>query len=353
LDILDKNHDNIEVNVTTCKVVSRYALEAIAKDGLEPTPQVYAVYYERILGNNPELNREFDKIAAEGGMTQPMCVLLCNKYIFVNNEIEIIKNVDEVLNKEISKMLNMLAANAEENDKFGDRLSDFSGKLKGSNSIEFLREAVASIAEDTRKIMVQNKQLQQELDSASEQLAVARSDFNKAHRKAQVDGLTELWNRSYFDQESVRLVDESRQSQMPLSLLMIDIDHFKKFNDTHGHIVGDQVLRLVARTLVENLKGKDVIARYGGEEFVIILPDTPLHSAERVAEVLRTSLATKKITKRGANVVLGTVTISLGVAELSKQEDVLSFIARADTALYKAKQLGRNRAVCAVEKMEN
>ena len=352
MGIFNKNHygnrGNIEVNVTTCDLVSKYALDAIAKDGLEPSPKVYAVYYERILGNNLDLNREFDKMAAEGSMTQPLCVLLCNKYIFVNKDKEFIENIDGVLNKEISKVLSVLAVNVEESSKFGDELSNFSGQLKESNSIEFLRGAVAKIAEDTQRVMKHNKQLQQELDNASEQLATVRNDFNKAHREAQVDGLTEVWNRSYFDKEVIRLVNESQANQLPLSLIMVDIDHFKKFNDTHGHIVGDQVLRLVSKTLVENLKGKDVIARYGGEEFVIILPNTPLQAADRVAELLRTSLATKKITKRGANVILGTVTISLGIAELTEREDVLSFIARADAALYKAKQFGRNRAICAM-----
>ena len=348
----NNNSNNMEVNVTTCDLVSKHALDAIAEDSLDPTPKVYAVYYERILGNNAELNKEFDKITAEGSMTQLLCVLLCNKYIFANDEKDIIKNISDVLNKEVSKMLKMLTLNAEENNKFGDSLNDFSGQLQEADSIELLRGTVAKIAEDTQKVMTQNKRLQQELDITSEQLAIARNEFNKAHRDAQVDGLTEVWNRSYFDQEIARLVNESQATQSPLSLLMIDIDHFKKFNDTHGHIVGDQVLRLVAKTLVENLKGKDVIARYGGEEFSIILPYTPLQAAERVAELLRTSLATKNITKRGANVVLGVVTISIGIAELTMQEEVLSFIARADAALYKAKQLGRNRAVCAMPNEE-
>ena len=113
--------------------------------------------------------------------------------------------------------------------------------------------------------------------------------------------MTEVGNRKYFNHEILRTTAEAREDGLPLSLLMVDIDHFKKFNDTYGHLIGDQVLRLVARTLVENLKGRDIIARYGGEEFVILLPHTRVQDAERVANQLRAGLATKQIKKRNSN----------------------------------------------------
>jgi diguanylate cyclase len=124
---------------------------------------------------------------------------------------------------------------------------------------------------------------------------------------------------------------------------MIDIDHFKKFNDTYGHLVGDQVLRLVARTMVENLKGRDIIARYGGEEFVILLPSTKLEDAIRVGDHLRSCLGNKSIRKRNSNETLGTVTVSIGATLYYAGELLDEFIGRADIALYKAKNAGRNQ----------
>ena len=334
--------------MTDCEAVSKFVLNTIRQNGLDPTPEAYAVYYKRILGTNPDLNKEFDRIISEGSINQRLCRYLCEKFIMENDSLKTIKSFEESLNAEIVKIIKLLTVNTEDNNRFGYKLNDFSKDLNKTNSLDFIKEALKKISEETNKMIMTNRQLQQELDSTSEQLAVIRSDFHKANRKSQIDGMTEVWNRSYFDTEIVNLIKESREVGFPLSLIMADIDHFKLINDTHGHIVGDQVLRLVAKTLVKNLKGKDIVSRYGGEEFAVLLPNTPLQAAERVAEILRTSLETKKITKRGSNVILGAITISLGVAELKDTEDALSLIARSDKALYKAKQVGRNRSVCAM-----
>ena len=172
-----------------------------------------------------------------------------------------------------------------------------------------------------------------------------RVSLDRAQMESQIDELTQVGNRKFFDRELSRSMLEVSNTSHPLSLLMIDIDFFKKFNDTYGHLVGDQVLKLVAKTLVENLKGRDIIARYGGEEFVILLAHTNTDDAEKVANQLRASLATKKITKRSTNESLGVITISIGATQFNIGEDAESFVGRADGALYKAKQTGRNRVV--------
>src|SRR6185369_9306419 len=101
-----------------------------------------------------------------------------------------------------------------------------------------------------------------------------KEDLSKAQKETLTDPLTGVGNRKHFANELKRLAKEADETKTPLSLLMIDIDHFKKFNDTHGHQVGDQVLKLVGRTMTENLKGRDIVCRYGGEEFVVLLSQT-------------------------------------------------------------------------------
>jgi diguanylate cyclase len=131
-----------------------------------------------------------------------------------------------------------------------------------------------------------------------------------------------------------------------VALLLADIDHFKNFNDTYGHLTGDQVLRLVAMALKQNVKGQDIAARYGGEEFAIILPNTTLRSALTVADHVRRAVMTKELMKRSTGEHLGRITVSVGVATLHKDESAPSLIERADNALYAAKHYGRNRVMC-------
>jgi len=317
------------------------------RDGLPPTPRNYAVYYEYVSGRNFALNNSFDAVLAQGKMTQQYCDEIYYKFVVLDEDKELAKEADVAINKELEKILGLLAESSKEADNFGENLGMFSGKLKTAHSVEALREAVMKIAEETQLVTARNEKLQEKLTETSAQLSAVRDDFDRAHHEAQIDALTEVGNRKFFDREIVRILSDSRTQNFVVSLLMIDIDHFKKFNDLHGHLVGDQVLRLVARTLVENLKGRDVIARYGGEEFVIILPATQLIDAERVANHLRDSLATKKVIKRGSNENLGTITISIGAAEYISGEDGDALLSRADEAMYEAKQTGRNRVVCA------
>ncbi len=136
---------------------------------------------------------------------------------------------------------------------------------------------------------------------------------------------------------------DARASDAPLSLLMIDIDHFKQFNDTYGHQLGDQVLKLVARSLNEIAQAKDTAARYGGEEFAVILPATPLETSMEVAEAIRNQVSTKRLTNRRTGQVLGQVTLSIGAALLKDAETPDALVHRADEAMYLAKRDGRNR----------
>jgi diguanylate cyclase len=130
-----------------------------------------------------------------------------------------------------------------------------------------------------------------------------------------------------------------------MALLLCDIDHFKAFNDNWGHQTGDQVLRLVASCLSESVKGRDTAARYGGEEFAVLLRGTGLEDATLVAEQIRETVENKKLVKKSTGDVLGSITISIGVAEFGADEAADSVIRRADACLYGAKQHGRNLVV--------
>ncbi len=161
-------------------------------------------------------------------------------------------------------------------------------------------------------------------------------------KESLTDPLTGVANRKAFDTDLNSAIAEARTNGEKLSLFMCDIDKFKSFNDTWGHQTGDQVLRLVANCLSENVKGRDTAARFGGEEFAVIVRQAGVEAAVVLAEQIRGHVQGKKLVKKSTGDVLGSITISIGVAELAPGEAAASLIQRADACLYRAKHAGRN-----------
>ena len=162
--------------------------------------------------------------------------------------------------------------------------------------------------------------------------------------QATIDGLTGLYNRHWLNTMLPRMAERAQRCQEPFALVMADIDHFKKYNDTHGHLGGDRALCTVADTLRGNLRPADMAARYGGEEFTVLLPTSDLEDARGVAERLRDAVSKAEIaSSRGAE--LSPVTLSLGIAQIHDGQDTEAFLGEADAALYRAKLAGRN-CVC-------
>lgn len=156
-----------------------------------------------------------------------------------------------------------------------------------------------------------------------------------------LDGLTQIYNRLWLDQTLPSMMQESLERRLSLAVGMVDVDHFKKFNDEHGHQAGDVVLQEVASSLQETLRDSDRVARYGGEEFTFLLPLTRLNQAKQVAERLRQTIANCTVCYEGGE--LPPVTISIGMSLMLPEDTPETLLERADQALYKAKQNGRNR----------
>jgi diguanylate cyclase (GGDEF)-like protein/PAS domain S-box-containing protein len=159
------------------------------------------------------------------------------------------------------------------------------------------------------------------------------------------DPLTGLLNRRYLEESLPRELDLARREQQPLAVLMIDVDHFKRFNDTHGHEAGDQALRLIGRQLMSDFRGSDIACRLGGEEFAVVMPRTSLEQARQRAEMLRQRAGQLSFTHHGT--VIANITLSVGIACYPEHGQVMPrLVDAADQALYRAKRSGRNRVVC-------
>lgn len=214
------------------------------------------------------------------------------------------------------------------------RVEEISGGLTTQPS----DESSAVLAAAT-KLLEANKQLQQDLASTKEELHAQRRELETFMHECRIDGLTGIANRRSFDQELSKRFQQWRSHGTPLSLVLIDVDHFKEFNDRHGHHAGDAVLSEVAEVLSENVRQMDLVARYGGEEFAAILPGTGLDEARRVAERMRGAIEQRAFRYGDTDLH---VTVSAGAAEAALTNDREVLIKRADAALYAAKDAGRN-----------
>ena len=239
-------------------------------------------------------------------------------------------------------MIDTAAGTASE---YSESLAGMSEKIHQSKDREGLRTIVEGLVHTAKEMEVSNIQLEERLNASKQEILDLHAHLEAVRNESLTDPLTQLSNRKFFDNAIAVAIDESRARLEPLSLLLIDIDHFKSFNDSFGHLTGDQVLRLVAMSLKQNVKGQDTTARYGGEEFAVILPNTVLRSAITLADHIRRAVMTKELMKRSTGEHLGRVTVSVGVASLHPTDTMPSLIERADTCLYSAKRHGRNRVM--------
>jgi diguanylate cyclase len=197
----------------------------------------------------------------------------------------------------------------------------------------------------TQSAVDENDAYRASLDAARSEIGQLRKTLDAVRSESRADPLTALPNRRQFDESLSEAIFDADRMGEPLSLLMCDVDHFKRFNDTWGHPLGDDVLRLVAQTIRQVLRGTDTAARYGGEEFAIILPQSELDRAVKVGEQLCKLIGEQEIVQRSTGKKLSQVTISAGAAQWQINETARALVERADACLYIAKREGRNRVV--------
>ena len=326
------------------------AMERMLSDRLPPTPENFTLWYVYFSGQKPDLTRAVDLARRDGLATsQTLCDELYKRFFTLDAEAQAIRETSDKARYALGRILEQLGNVGSETERYGNTLTGFRDELDQPLSLAELRAMVAAIAAETKEIVDRQAALQFQLQESSQQLAEMRVSLDSARREALTDGLTGIGNRKAFDLMLQEAMEASLRDEQPLSLLMIDIDHFKAFNDTHGHLVGDHVLKLVARMLTECIKGRDTAVRYGGEEFAIILPRTSLENATKLAEQVRTFVGARQIVNKARNANYGTVALSVGVTQFRPGEQAMALVRRADQALYAAKRGGRNRVMAAAE----
>lgn len=322
-------------------------LEGLKRAGLPAIPRNYELWYAHLDGRHPSLSRDIEITTdAFGVVTQDNADALYRTHLQRADLTSGVVDVITRMNAEVADLSEIVEKSGECASGNSKALGGLSDQLRESTKdypvVGALLEGVVNVAKNMR---VQNEELEGRLADSANEITTLQKSVEHIEAQAMKDPLTGVANRARFDQAIYQHIADAKISGAPLSLMLADIDHFKGFNDRWGHQTGDQVLRLVAEVMNGNVRADDTLARYGGEEFAILLPGADLENASSMAERIRSAVESRRLKKRKTDQNLGTITMSIGVAELQTADSEHTFIERADECLYAAKGAGRNKVV--------
>jgi diguanylate cyclase len=313
-------------------------------------PRNYEIWYIYATGYNAPLNKIINEtLARHGKLSEADLEQIYETYLSHLKTTDRIDKVGARVIGEIDDVMQLLTDALGMSATYDASLTGASEKLSAAKNREQIKAVVETLVKSTREMRDTNKALEERLTLSKNEISNLQQSLEAIRAESLTDPLTGLGNRKYFDRMIEMAVQTALSNGEPLSLLMFDIDHFKSFNDSYGHLTGDQVLRLVGMSLKQTIKGQDITARYGGEEFAVVLPNTALRQALTVADHIRRAVMAKELKKKSTGEILGRVTISVGVSMLKAGDDTDALIERADGCLYAAKRNGRNRVVCEVD----
>ena len=319
----------------------RLALARMGQHAAAFNPVTFAVFYEHVAGINPRLSQAIAHCERSDPKLSDATVQRLYR--------EHIADIDEAAAERISGgFQRVMQGLAESVTRTGESAGTFGQKLGAlAHSLETEPEWAAQVGEvlaSTAQMQGSVQALQGQLSSSQREIERLRNDLQRSRQEAVQCPLTGVLNRAGFDQKLQDLLRVAQESADPGCLVLIDIDHFKKVNDGFGHVIGDRVLEALGAILRMSVTEPDAaVARYGGEEFALLLPGCKIRRAVELAESLRQRVKGMRVRQRNSDKVICTVTVSAGVASWQTGDDAASFIARADAALYAAKQAGRDR----------
>ena len=325
--------------------IARVVLPWISERQLPASPTNYTVAYEYLSRRNPELCAEAERaLASTHPATQEIMDDLFRKFLSGELQDAVVGNIRDELSRIFMEALSALSSGGDGLARYKQRLLFATEQLSAKLDLGAVRGVVSEMIAETRRMQAAGEEMHAHLEATCGELESLREEFQQVQHEVTCDPLTGALNRRGLDKELASLFTHA-DAAGAFSLLMVDIDHFKQFNDKYGHVIGDEVLKYVARVLGKNTRGGDVLARYGGEEFVVLLPQTSLDNALHVGRNIVGAIRTSGLTHKSSGRKLDLVTLSVGVAAYRPDDTPASLIERADAALYAAKNAGRDRAM--------
>ncbi|MBS0334189.1 MAG: GGDEF domain-containing protein [Proteobacteria bacterium] len=331
--------------------LARQAVETMEANGVWPTVRNFELWIHYVAEKESPLAREIDRLLAAGEpITETVGEALAAQFLpeaRVNGDI---LEAGDVLSKELQTVTAAIESAQKSSEEYGQELAIATVRLndeKAQEDAAKMKSVVEDLAAATQKVQAENAALEGQLADTTAELGRLRESLEQVRRDAMTDGLTNLANRKAFDERLASACEGVNADDAGMTLAIIDIDHFKGFNDAWGHQIGDQVLRYVASVIGRMGATPRLAARYGGEEFAIIFPAESGRAAWAVLEEIREEVSSRSLKRRSTNEDLGTITVSAGYAERLAGESAMSLVERADAALYASKPAGRSRTTAA------
>ncbi len=328
-------------------VLLRLAVQHMSQHAAALTPTCYAVWYEYLAGINPRLTLGMDERLMDGGVLADASIEELYRSYCSEFSLEKQQSIREASQNVLGSIRQQAEAVRAHSHEFGGQLEQSASNMNGQTDAGVLRDIIAQLHGETAAVASSMHDLSHSLERSQEEIDELRCQLDNARAEALLDPLTGVMNRRGFDKRMEEFYGIARQKQLPLSLAVLDIDHFKLVNDSYGHLFGDRVIRGLAQILKANIKGRDTVARLGGEEFGLLLPETETEGALALCEKIRSTMAGSRIRRASNNQEIGGITVSIGVATLMPGEDRNAFFDRADQAMYAAKAAGRNQITVA------
>ena len=326
--------------------VADAAMSQIRALQLPATPRNFEIWYAYATGHYPTLNLIMnDLLARRVTLADTDIDQLGARFVSPGDIKDRLDTVGSRVAKEINQVVATIDSTIGLAGACSEDLAQVDDTLSAIKNRDALRAVVERMVRTSNRMQDDQRKLEAQFDTSKSQINQLREEMQKVITASLTDPLTGIANRKSLQQSLQKAIEAAAANGEPLSVVMGDIDHFKRFNDAWGHLVGDQVLRLVALTLKNNVRAHDIVARYGGEEFAVVLPNAPLKAAYAVADNVRRMLMSREIVNRSTGQDMGRVTVSFGVASAQPDDTIDSLVARADACLYAAKCNGRNRVI--------
>ena len=323
--------------------LARETVDRLGAQEIPTSPANYEVWTTYLTGAQPDLSREIEARLARGDRFTDEVNEALYEQFFANTRVSVqMLETSETIARELADVVCSLRDAGDHTGAYANQLQTAANRFDGELDPGAFRTIVEQLAATTREVAAHNRQLAEQMQASSRQVEELQVALAGVKIEALTDGLTGLANRKMFDETLRRRLLESAADKTGRCLLMLDIDHFKRVNDSWGHPIGDQVIRYIAGVLRVHSQNDIMAARYGGEEFAMVAPRTSLEDAQKLAASVSQAIKSKRLTRKSTGDLIGAITISVGIAHHRTLENASALISRADACLYAAKRAGRD-----------